>query len=583
MALDGIVIANLVSEMREKLVGGRIARIAQTESDELILTVKNKKGQVRLLMSASASLPLLYFTETPKQSPATAPNFCMLLRKHIGNGRILSVTQPGLERIVRLEIEHLDEMGDLCRKFLLIELMGKYSNIIFVDSEETIVDSIKHISNNISSVREVLPGRPYFIADTVHKLDPLTITEDVFLTEICGKPTTIAKALTSGLTGISSLISEEIACRAGLDSARPMQALETREKLHLFHTFSGLMDDVRSGSFSPRIIYHGKEPLEFASLPLALYPESDQRVFPSISQVLETYYAEKNAMTRIRQKSAELRRIVQTTLERDCKKYDLQRKQQKDTEKRDKYRIWGELLQTYGYSAEPGARSLTAENYYDDNREITIPLDPTLSPQENAQKYFNRYNKLKRTHEALTGLLEETQAEIDHLRSIQVALEIAQKEEDLVQIKTELQQAGYIRRHPLREKKREKITSRPFHYLSGDGFHIYVGKNNLQNEELTFQFANGADWWFHAKGIPGSHVIVKAEGKELPDRTFEEAGALAGYYSSEKNSAKVEIDYIQRKHVKKPAGAKPGFVIYHTNYSLMAEPARVRELTRIEE
>ena len=573
MALDGIVMANMAAEMRGRLVGGRISKIAQPEPDELMLTVKNQRDTWRLLISAGASLPLIYFTNTNKQNPKTAPGFCMLLRKHIGNGRILSVTQPGLERILRIEIEHLDEMGDLCRKFLIVELMGKHSNIIFTDSEDQIVDSIKHISAQISSVREVLPGRPYFIPETMHKADPLTLTEEIFRAEVCSKPLPTAKALYNSLTGISPIMAEEICFRAGLDSAQPVQALDETSIFHLFRTFSLAMEDVKAEHFTPNIVYRGEEPLEFAALPLSLYESGTEvREFSSISEVLETYYAQKNAITRIRQKSSELRRVVQTALDRTRKKYELQKKQQKDTEKREKYRIWGELLQTYGYELTGGEKSLTAPNYYDENREITIPLDPTKTAQENAVKYFERYNKLKRTHEALVDLLEETRAEIQHLESVQTALDIALLEEDLVQIRTELVESGYIKKHG-GDRKKAKVTSRPFHYLSSDGFHIYVGKNNYQNEDLTFGLASGNDWWFHAKGIPGSHVIVKTEGKELPDRVYEEAGQLAAYYSAGRDTAKVEVDYIQKKHIKKPAGAKPGFVIYHTNYSLMAEPS----------
>lgn len=250
------------------------------------------------------------------------------------------------------------------------------------------------------------------------------------------------------------------------------------------------------------------------------------------------------------------------------KKYDLQRKQLKDTEKRDKYRVWGELLNTYGYSAAPGAKSLEAENYYTGEMTV-IPLDPQLSATENAKKYFEKYNKLKRTNEALTELTREVHAEIEHLESIGNALDIALKEEDLVQIKEELIESGYIRRKG--GSKKVKITSRPFHYISSDGFSIYVGKNNLQNEELTFKFAVGNDWWFHAKGRPGSHVIVRTEGRELPDASFEDAARLAAYYSTGRGQEKVEIDYIEKKHVKKVAGAKPGFVIYHTNYSMVID------------
>lgn len=329
---------------------------------------------------------------------------------------------------------------------------------------------------------------------------------------------------------------------------------------------SEIITQVKNGQFSPCIVYENDVPAEYAALKLTSYPESNRKDYAEISSLLEDYYAEKNKITRIRQRSSDLRRIVSTALERNVKKYDLQLKQLKDTEKRDKYRIWGELLNTYGYSAQPGDKSLEAVNYYN-GEPVTIPLDPQLTAGENAKKYFEKYNKLKRTNEALTVLTKEVHDEIEHLESVANALDIARAEEDLVQIKEELIESGYIRRKG--GSKKVKITSRPFHYISSDGFSMYVGKNNLQNEELTFKFAVGNDWWFHAKGRPGSHVIVKTGGKELPDATFEEAARLAAHYSTGRDQEKIEVDYVEKKQVKKVAGAKPGFVIYHTNYSMV--------------
>ena len=573
MAFDGIVIANLVKDLNDKIVSGRISKIAQPEKDELLLTIKGNRENFRLLISANASLPLLYFTETNKPSPLTAPNFCMLLRKHIANGRIVSVSQPGLERIVRIEIEHLDEMGDLKRKFLIVELMGKHSNIIFCDDENKILDSIKHISVQVSSVREVLPGREYFIPHAGEKKNPLTITEEEFK-ELIGKtPQNLSKALYTDLTGLSPTVSAELCHLASLDGDISAKDFSDSELTHLYHAFTWIMDDVRQGNFTPNIIYQKEKPVEFASIPLSMFSGGDYRSvsFPSISALLERYYAERNTVSRIHQKSTDLRKILTNSLERSYKKRDLQQKQIKDTEKREKFRIYGELLNTYGYGIQEGEKSFRCLNYYD-NTEITIPLDPTLSAQENAVRYFDKYNKQKRTFEATSRQLEQTEAEIEHLESISTFLDIARKEEDLAQIKEELTEYGYIKRHFSGGKKQKKTVSRPFHYLSSDGFHIYVGKNNYQNEELTFKLASGNDWWFHAKGIPGSHVIVKAEGKELPDRVFEEAGALAAYYSRGRGQDKVEIDYIQKKNLKKVPGAAPGFVVYHTNYSLVAAP-----------
>jgi len=571
MAFDGVTIANVVKEMNDSLLGCRINKIAQPEADELILTIKGSCGQKRLFISADASLPLIYLTETNKPSPLTAPGFCMLLRKHLQNGRIVSITQPGLERIIQIDIEHLDEMGDLCRKKLIVEIMGKHSNIIFCNENLLILDSIKHVSGLVSSVREVLPGKPYFIAQTQDKLNPLDTDWDIWQSKVLTRPMALFKAIYGSYTGISPILAQEICYRAGVDGELPTAALSAPDGRRVYEVFHKMMQQIADGNFAPHIAYTGKDPVEFAAFPLTMYSSGNDQIIPyeSMSRLLEQYYAEKNTLTRIRQKSADLRRIVQTLLERNIKKYDLQQKQMEDTQKKETYRIYGELINTYGYGVAPGSKSMEALNYYT-NEMITIPLDPDMTPSENAKRYFEKYNKLKRTHEALSELTEQVKSEIDHLESISAALDIALQEEDLVQIKQELAESGYI--HKRSGSKKEKVTSRPFHYISSDGFHMYVGKNNYQNDELTFKFATGNDWWFHAKNTPGSHVIVKCDGADtLPDRTFEEAGRLAAYYSKGRNQDKVEIDYIQKKHVKKPGGGKPGFVVYYTYYSLMID------------
>ena len=617
MAFDGVTIANIVSELKKELAEGRIYKIAQPEADELLLTIKTKDGQRRLMISASASLPLIYLTETNKPSPMTAPNFCMLLRKHLQNGRIISITQPGLERIIHIDIEHLDEMGDLCRKTLIVEIMGKHSNIIFCDNQNRIIDSIKHVSAAVSSVREVLPGKPYFVAQTQEKLNLLTTNYQTFYQTVSGKPQPLFKAIYGSFTGLSPILAQELCYRAGLDGEASTAAFGESAYHTLYLELEKLTNTIQADLFAPCIAYRGKQPVEYAAIPLTMYTGNDTVTFGtpansavagdhlvsfgSMSALLETYYAEKNTLTRIRQKSADLRHVVQTALERNVKKYDLQLKQIQDTEKRETYRIYGELLNTYGYSAAPGDKSIEVLNYYT-NEPLTIPLDETLSATDNAKRYFEKYNKLKRTYEALSELTQEVRAEIDHLESIGASLDIALKEEDLVEIRQELAESGYIKHADSKsyggrfavsgkggfknkggansngktagagKSGKTKVTSKPFHYLSSDGFHIYVGKNNFQNDELTFQVANGNDWWFHAKKMPGSHVIVKTEGAtDLPDRVFEEAAKLAAYYSKGRGSDKVEIDYIQKKHVKKPGGAKPGFVVYYTNFSMVTD------------
>ena len=581
MAFDGITVSAMVKELNDTLAGGRINKIAQPENDELLITARGSQGQCRLLLSASASLPLLYFTDKNKPSPLIAPNFCMLLRKHIGNAKIIRITQPGLERVVIMELEHLNDLGDVCQKKLILELMGKHSNLIFTDENDMILDSIKHVSSNMSSVREVLPGRPYFIPRTQEKQDPLTITEKEFSRLIGSASCPAAKAVYTSLTGISPLLASEMCFRANLSPELSAEDLNQEQMQALFTAFSGIRTQILEKAYAPQIIYREKEPVEYSVLPLMQFgSDYHAEISDSVSAMLYTYYAAKEVLTRIRQKSSDLRRIVQTALERNQKKFALQKKQMKDTAKKDKYKVYGELINTYGYGLSEGCKSFEALNYYT-NETITIPLDPTLSPQQNAKKYFDRYNKLKRTEEALSLQIQDTESEIAHLESIRTSLDIALEETDLAQIKEELVEYGYIKKHDFSKKRTAAQKSKPFHYLSSDGYDIYVGKNNYQNEELTFKFATGNDWWFHAKGMPGSHVIVKSRNEELPDRVFEEAGKLAAYYSKGRTAPKVEIDYIQKKHIKKPNGAKPGFVVYYTNYSLMAEPdiSRLQELS----
>lgn len=568
MAFDGLTVAAIVKELSDATQGTRIYKIAQPETDELILTIKGYSTQFKILLSADASLPLVYITDDNKPSPLTAPNFCMLLRKHLSNAKILSVTQPGLERVIIFSLEHLDEMGDLCQKKLIVEIMGKHSNIIFTDSEDNIIDSIKHISHNVSSVREVLPGRKYFIPDTADKKDPLSTTKDEFINTISEAHMPVAKAIYTSYTGMSPVLGAELAYESSLDADASTSALAPTELTLLAYHFESLMSRVKEGRFSPEIVYDGSTPREYAAVKLSMFEDLRAVPYDSVSKLLQAFYKEKSQIVRIRQKSTDLRKITQTALERNVKKLDLQKKQLADTEKKDKYRIYGELINTYGYGVEEGSKSFEALNYYT-GETITIPLDPDISVKENGKKYFDKYSKLKRTAESLAAIIEEVSAEVEHLESIMTALDIALLEEDLVQIKQELIDAGYIRFKA--GGKKVKITSKPFHYVSSEGFDIYVGKNNFQNDWLTFEFANGNDWWFHAKKMPGSHVIIRTNGKEVPDSTFEEAARLAAYYSKGRGSDRVEIDYLIKKNVKKPAKAKPGFVVYYTNYSMVID------------
>ena len=599
MAFDGITVAGLCRELQDSLTGGRVYKIAQTDKNELVLTIRlaaeRGGGQVRLYLSADPSLPLVYLTKVSRQAPLQAPAFCMLLRKHLQNARIISIGQPGLERIIQIRFEHRNEMGDLCTHVLAVEIMGKHSNIICLNDDETIVDSIRHVSSLVSSVREVLPGRPYFIPDTQSKKDPLSESREGFFQVLGAGHMEVAKLLVRSYTGFSPVAAQELVHLAGLSQDRSAALLPDSEKEALWQRFGNLISRIREGDFLPTMYCRPGEsgrpgvPVDFSLIPLTHYADCVPVPYESPSVLLEDFYARKNLYTRIRQRSADLRHIVQTILERDVHKYDLQCRQIRDTEKRDKFKIYGELLNAYGYSVPAGAESCELDNYYTGEK-VRIPLDPNLTAQQNAQKYFDRYARMKRTHEALTRLTVQVKAEIDHLRSIQNALEFSTTDADLSQIRREMEESGYLRRKYTGRKNEPKKgrarapQSRPLHYISSDGFDIYVGKNNTQNDEITFRIADGRDIWFHANDMPGSHVLLRTGGKtmdEIPDRAFEEAAALAAYYSSGRSQGKVEIDYLERRNVKKPSGAAPGFVVYYTNYSILARTdiSGLREVT----
>lgn len=552
MAYDGIVVAATVSELNRKLLQGSIVKVAQPEKDELLLGIKVNREQLRLAISANASMPFVCFRDENVLSPVNAPAFCMSLRKHIGGGRIIKIEQgKGLERVIIFHIEHMDEMGDRGEKLLICELMGRHSNIILTRPDMTIIDSIKHVTAMQSSLREVLPGRPYFLPETKHR-------------------------------GFGKVMDEELCFRAGIDSRIPRNELSADALQRLDNETEKLLLCVSEENYSPNIVYDGERAVEFSAVKLTSlsggpYTASYEG---SMTEVVKKFYEKRELQNRMHSRSEDIRLLLKNLTERTSKKLDLQEKQYKDAEKRDIYKVCGELLNVYGYGLNGGESELVCENYYDGNREITIPLDPSKSALENAKRYFEKYRKLKRTSEALTEQIRENREMLYHLDSIRNSLELSENDADLREIRREMAEAGYVRASSrLKQEKgkvrKEEKKSEPLHFVSSDGLDIYIGRNNAQNEELDFKIASPDDWWFHAKKIPGSHVIVKTGKTELPDRTVLEAASLAAYYSKaggENCTAPVEVDYVKRKELKKVPGAVKGFVIYHTNYSILIEP-----------
>lgn len=572
MAFNGILIHALVDELNRELSGSRINKIVQPEKEELLITFKTPTSLKRVLMSANASLPLIYFTEQNKPAPLTAPNFCMLLRKHIGSGRISGVSQMGLERVIRFEIEHLNELGDEDKKYLYVEIMGKHSNIIFCDKNDRIIDAIKHIGYLQSSVREVLPGRDYFVPKQDEKTDALSITSEG-LDDLLSKPDSISGVFSKAFIGFSKITGIELAHRAGLDGDMPLSSLNESEKDRLKDEFFSLIKNLDRDTYDPTVYYEEKtgKPVDYSAFDLSCYSDLSKSSYESVSTLLEEYYSKKLIYTNSKQRSSELHKVVSNLIERKAKTLSIQKSQLKDTEKMDKFKLYGELLQAYSHSLTLSSNKVSLLNYYD-NTEISVSVDPSKTPMENSNQYFDKYQKLKRTKAALDIQMKETSDALSHLSSILTSIELSETEADLIPIRQELYDYGYLKKHPGKGKNKKQEKSKPLHFITDDGFHIYVGKNNYQNDELTFKVASKEDWWFHSKIIPGSHVIVKTEGKELPDHVYTDAASLAAYYSSGRDSDKLEIDYLQRKDVKKPNGAAPGYVIYYTNYSMTVRP-----------
>ncbi len=573
MALDGITLACLVHELKEKLLGAKINKIYQPEKDELIIATRNE----RLLLCANSSHPRIHFTAQTKENPMTAPLFCMVLRKHLSGGKILDVKQPGFERIVEIYVESINEMGDMSCKKLIIEIMGKHSNIILTLAEDNqILDSIKHISFDKSSVRQVLPGLIYSYPPNQDKLNPLEVGKEEFLALFKpGANKDAQGAIYKSLSGISPVAAAELCTRANISPEISLEEISSQNILSIYNEFSKAFDLVRKNAFSCEAYYDKGKPMDFSCIPMTMLEHLEKRSFSNPSELLEFFYGEKDIVLRHSQKTYDLKKIVETNITRCVKKKELQERSLKDIKNRDQLKIKGELLTANIYELSKGMTTFTTQNYYEESLpDITISLDPNLTPAENAQSYFKRYNKQKRTAEALKDQVTQNNEELLYFEGLLNSISACTEEAEIEEIKEELAGLGYIKKR--KKVKGQKIKkSKPLKFISADGFEIYVGKNNAQNDELTLKFARPNDIWLHTKDIPGSHVIIRCENKEVPTSTLTEAANLAALYSKAKNGSLVPVDYTEKRNVKKPNGAKPGFVIYENNKTAYITPTEV--------
>jgi len=575
MALDGIAISNITNELKTKLLGGRIDKIYQPENDEIIISVRCPGKAYKILITANASHPRIHLTEKNKPNPMQPPLFCMVLRKYLVSGKIINITQPEFERIINIHIESINELGDYSEKKLIVEIMGKHSNIILADENNGILDAIKHISYEKSSVREVLPGKKYCFPPS-GKINTMLLNEENFFLSVKNNHAKkLQNLIYESYNGISPSFASEICFRAGLDASDNVEETSYLNLKKLYESFKSIVEKIKNNDFSPEAVYSEKNKIvDFSSVEMTRYGSCKKQKFTSISDLLEFFYTEKDMLYRINQKSQDLKKLINNNIERCVKKKNIQLKTLKSISERDKLRLYGELITANIYAVKKGADSFTAQNFYDENsKDITIPLDPLLTPSENAQKYFKQYNKEKRTFAALQIQMKQNDEELEYLEGILISIQTSADEEDIKEIRQELYEQGFVKKAKQRKGKSKPIKSNPLHYISSDGYNIYVGKNNHQNDELTLKFARSNDIWLHTKKIPGSHVIIVTEGKEVPDSTLNEAALLAAFYSKGKNSTLVPVDYTPKKFVKKPSGAKPGTVIYETNKTAYITPS----------
>ncbi|WP_409227419.1 Rqc2 family fibronectin-binding protein [Gudongella sp. SC589] len=579
MSFDGIVTRSVVSELNSKLVGGRVDKIYQQEKDELLLQVYSKGKNYRLLMSASSNNPRLYLTESSKSNPLSPPMFCMLLRKHLSGSIILDISQHHLDRVVIFTITGKDELGNPTERELIVEIMGKHSNIILINKESRrIIDSIKRVPAEISRVRQILPGYSYSYIESENKKDPLNFNRDIFYDQLekSNGSQKIYKFLYQNFTGLSPLAGREICSISELEPDRVVLSLLNDEKERLFKGMHDFMTNVKNQEFKPVYILgdDSHEVVAFYALPLTQYTGLEQVYTDSVSQMLDFVYKSKDTNDRVRQKSASLRKILGNKLERAQNKLSKQKEELLNSRDREKFKIYADLLQSNLHRIQRGSDHVVLENFYDENlNELKVPLDPKISPAENAQRYYKKYGKLKTANQLLMEQIPETEAEISYIEHVLVSLDNATDVTELGEIKDELIIEGYIQRRSMKNKnKRGKLTG-PLRFFSSDGFEILVGRNNRQNEILTMKTAKKEDIWLHTKGIPGSHVIIKTEGKHVPDRTLHEAGTLAAFYSKGRNSGSVEVDYTMKKYVRKPKDGKTGLVVYENQKTIVASPS----------
>lgn len=579
MALDGAFLRHLKKEITDRALGARVDKIYQPNKEELVFLLRTRQEAFKLLLSARANSPRIHFTQYAPENPKTPPMLCMLLRKRLSGAKLVDIRQPGLERLLYLDFDATNELGDRVRLTLVMEIMGKYSNIILVDNEGKIVDALKRVDEEMSSQRLVLPGLLYELPPAQNKPCMLEWEPERIVEAIAAQPKnqSLNKSILNALQGVSPVVCREIEYQVGRGQELFTKDLtqEQRDRLRFF--LDRLFTTVRDTAGSPYMVTKVKgKPMEFSFMNIVQYGTlASVSQWEDFSSLLDEFYAERDRQDRMRAKSQDLLRLLTNASERLSRKINLQRAEIAQSEDRERLRVCGDLINANLYRIEKGSPFADLENFYDENRMLRVKLDPALNATQNAQKYYKDYRKAKTAQQVLGEQIAQAEQELVYLDSVFDSLSRAQSESELNEIRQELREEGYLK--AVREKRKPPAAMAPLEFVSSEGFRIFVGRNNRQNDKLTLKQANNNDIWLHTKNIPGSHTIIVTEGKQPGDTTLREAAMLAAYHSRAKDSSQVPVDFTQIRHVSKPQGAKPGMVIYVQYQTLFVTPQQ--ELT----
>lgn len=565
MALDGIFLSTITSEIRNEIIDCKIDKINQPEKDELLISIRGKKN-IKLLISANATYPRIHLTDISKVNPMQPPMFCMVLRKYLTNGRIKNIYQLDSDRILCMDISNTDELGFDSIYTLIVEIMGRHSNITLIRARDNkIMDCIKHITPEINSFRTLLPGMEYKYPPKSEKLNPFNFSYDEVTARVKENNFILDKNfLFNVFTGFSKIISKDLFIRASFKEPVTIPSL--------LHEVEELLNSLGNNKFNFVIYYDGNKPIDFYCYPLVNYEDRINKEFPTASKLLDSFYSEKDKQDRIKGRTQDIEKLISTNLDRCYKKVEILNSILEEAKEKDTYKIFGELLTANIYSIKLGDKNIKLWNYYsEDNEYLDIKLEENLTPSENIQKYFKKYNKLKKSEISALEQIKHAEEEINYLTSVLNSISHINSYDEIHEIREELIEAGYIK---FKKTKIKNKPTKPHHYISSNGLDIYVGKNNIQNDYLTLKFANKNDLWFHTKNIPGSHVIIR--GKNISESDIMEAAILAATFSKAQNSSNVPVDYTEIRNVKKPSGAKPGMVIYSTNKTIYVNPGEIK-------